>query len=74
MKKKILSVVMLIGFGCILQAQEISKNAIGLRFGDNNGFGAEITYQRAINENNRLEADLGWRNNHNVSAFKLTGV
>lgn len=74
MKKKILSVVMLIGFGCFLQAQEISKNAIGLRFGDNNGFGAEITYQRAINENNRLEADLGWRNNHNVSAFKLTGV
>jgi hypothetical protein len=44
------------------QAQEISKNAIGLRLGDSGGFGTEITYQRALGSNNRLELDLGWRN------------
>jgi hypothetical protein len=43
------------------QAQEISKNAIGLRLGDSGGFGTE-TYQRALGSNNRLELDLGWRN------------
>ncbi len=56
------------------QAQEISKNALGLRFGDNDGFGGEISYQRALSSNNRLEADLGWRNSNNVDAFKLTGL
>ncbi len=57
-----------------LQAQEIAGNTIGLRFGSNNGFGGEITYQRGLNENNRLEFDLGIRSNNNYSAFKLTGI
>jgi hypothetical protein len=33
-----------------------------LRLGDSGGFGTEITYQRALGSNNRLELDLGWRN------------
>ena len=28
-----------------LTAQSISKNALGLRLGDNDGFGGEISYQ-----------------------------
>lgn len=56
------------------QAQEISSNALGLRLGDNDGFGGEISYQRALQTNNRLEADLGWRNSNNVDAIKLTGI
>lgn len=56
------------------QAQEISKNALGLRLGDNDGFGGEISYQRGLSDNNRLELDLGWRNSNNVDAFKLTGL
>ena len=74
MKKIIVSAVMLMGLGFTAQAQEISKNALGLRLGDNNGFGAEISYQKGLSDNNRLEADLGWRNNRDVSAFKLTGI
>ena len=74
MKKLIVSAVLLMGLGLTAQAQEISKNALGLRLGDNNGFGAEITYQKVLSVNNRLEADLGWRNNRDVSAFKLTGI
>ena len=58
----------------ILSAQEISKNALGLRVGDNDGFGGEISYQRYLNDNNRLEFDLGFRNSNNVDAFKLVGL
>jgi hypothetical protein len=74
MKKIIVTALLLIGLGFTSQAQKISKNAIGLRLGNNNGFGAEISYKRSLSENNRMEADFGWRNNNDVSAFKLTGI
>ena len=74
MKKVILSAIMLIGLTFSAQAQDISKNAIGLRLGDSDGFGGEISYQRGLSKNNRLEFDLGWRNSNYVDAFKLTGL
>lgn len=74
MKKVILSAMMLIGLAFTAQAQDISKNALGLRLGDNDGFGGEISYQRGLSKNNRLELDLGFRNSNNVDAFKLTGI
>lgn len=55
-------------------AQDISDNAIGLRFGGGNGLGTEVSYQRALSNSNRLEVDLGLESNNNSSAFKLTGV
>lgn len=67
MKKIILSAIMLIGLAFTAQAQDISKNALGLRFGGNNGFGGELSYQRALGSNNRLELDLGWRNRNNYN-------
>jgi hypothetical protein len=75
MKKLILSAFLLIGLVFSTQAQEsISKNALGLRLGDNDGFGGEVSYQRALGSNNRLELDLGWRNSKNVDAIKLAGL
>lgn len=74
MKKVNLYVIMLIGLAINTQAQEISKNAIGLRLGDNNGFGGEVSYQRRLFKNNRLEFDLGLRNSNYVDAVKLTGL
>lgn len=74
MKKIILSAVMLMGLAFTAQAQEISKNALGLRLGDNHGFGGEISYQRGLSDNNRLEVDLGWRNNNDLNAYKLVGL
>jgi hypothetical protein len=38
MKKAIISAVLLLGLGFSATAQEISKNAIGLRLGNNDGF------------------------------------
>lgn len=56
-------------------AQEISDNALGLRLGDSDGFGAEISYQRLLNRRDRrLEVDLGWRDSRHFSAVKLTGL
>jgi len=74
MKKVILSAIMLIGLTFSAQAQDISKNALGLRLGDNDGFGGEISYQRGLSKNNRLEFDLGWRNSKHVDAIKLVGL
>ncbi|SEG32326.1 hypothetical protein [Flavobacterium urumqiense] len=67
MKKIILSVIMLVGLAFTAQAQDISKNALGLRLGGNNGFGGELSYQRGLSKNNRLELDLGWRNRNNYN-------
>lgn len=74
MKKIVFLAVLFVGAMATSQAQEISPNALGLRLGDSKGFGAEISYQRALGANNRLELDLGWRDSDNVDAFKLTGL
>lgn len=65
---------MLIGLAFASNAQEISKNALGLRLGDNDGFGGELSYQRALGSNNRLELDLGWRDTDRYDAYKLVGL
>ncbi|MBB1138013.1 hypothetical protein [Myroides sp. WP-1] len=55
-------------------AQSGPKNALGLRFGGNSGLGTEISYQRNLSRNNRLELDLGFRNNNDYNATKITGI
>jgi len=73
MKKLFLVVLAFIGFATV-NAQDISDNAIGLRFGDSDGFGAEISYQRALGDNNRLEIDLGIRSGNDYDGFKIAGI
>ncbi len=72
MKK--LFIAAIVGLTFSANAQNISKNALGLRFGDNDGFGAEVSYQRKLKKDNRLEIDLGWRNNDNFNFIKGTGL
>ena len=77
MKKFVLWAAFALGavFFSNVNAQAISENALGLRIGDGGGFGAEVSYQRALGgDNNRLELDLGWRNNNNFDAIKLVGL
>ena len=57
-----------------LSAQDISDHSLGLRLGDSDGFGAEISYQKSIGRYNRAEFNLGWRDSRNFDAFKLSGV
>ena len=74
MKKLLLLSITLVGFVFTSNAQEISSNALGLRLGDSDGFGAEISYQRVLSQDTRLEIDLGWRDGNNYDGFKLTGL
>lgn len=55
-------------------AQEISNHTLGLRLGESDGFGAEISYQKSIGRYNRAEFNLGWRDSREFDAFKLSGV
>ena len=74
MKSTYLLLIAFFGFVLTTTAQDISPNAIGLRLGDSRGLGAEISYQRAIFEKNRIELDLGWRNGKDYDGFKLAGI
>jgi len=55
-------------------AQEVSNHTLGLRLGDSDGFGAEVSYQKSIGRYNRVEFNLGWRDSREFDAFKLSGV
>ncbi|WP_159951520.1 hypothetical protein [Polaribacter septentrionalilitoris] len=71
MKKVFLTLVFMVTAAISMNAQDISDNAIGLRFGSGNGIGGEISYQKALGSN-RLEIDLGLANE--FSDFKATGL
>lgn len=74
MKRIFLIAIAFVGGTMFMNAQDISDNAIGLRIGDSDGFGAEVSYQRALGSNNRLELDLGLRNGSDYDGFKLAGI
>jgi len=48
MKKIIISLAFFASVIFSVNAQDISRNAIGLRLGDSDGFGGEISYQHAL--------------------------
>ena len=72
MKKLVFIFCLFLGSIATTNAQEISDNAIGLRFGGGNGLGGEISYQKSLGSNNRLEIDLGLANG--LTDFKATGL
>lgn len=74
MKKLLMTGIIVLIASVSMNAQDISKNALGLRLGDSDGFGAEISYQGRLSTTNRLELDLGWRNGKNYDGFKLAGL
>lgn len=76
MKKLVLLAAFTFGavFFSKTNAQDISDNALGLRIGGGGGYGAEVSYQRATSGNNRLEFDLGWRNDSYYDAIKIVGL
>lgn len=81
MKNCFLVLIMVLFMSGFAYAQP-SKHALGLRFGSGDGFGTEISYQLGLTSVNRLELDLGFRNDHvnfnneryNYSSWGLTGV
>lgn len=74
MRNTLLFTLALIGIATCVQAQEIAKNALGLRFGGSNGVTTEINYQLGLSGNNRIEFGLGWNDGHDYSAYKMTAL
>jgi len=74
MKKALLFLFVSFAFLLTANSQNVSKNAIGLRLGDNDGFGTEINYQRGLSESNRLEFGLSWHGHDKFNSFKLVGL
>ncbi len=70
MKKFFMVLAAVVAMGFAANAQD---NALGLRFGGGNGYGAELSYQKGLGAN-RLELDLGLSNNSNDNYFHLTGM
>lgn len=77
MKKVFLFGLLAIGIVFAAHSQRVSKHALGVRVGDDDGFdslGAEISYQLGLFSSNRLEFDLGIRSGEGYDAFKVVGL
>lgn len=46
MKKLVFAICIIIGSTQYVSSQNIANHALGIRFGDNDGFGGELSYQR----------------------------
>jgi len=68
MKKVLLLIAVFVGITSLSNAQ-VQKKAVGLRFGNLGGLGAEVTYQQPY-KNNRIELDLGL----NSAGFGINGI
>ena len=71
MKKAFLILVAVFCLGFAANAQ---NNAIGVRIGGGQGFGAELSYQKVLNDINRLEFDLGYAAGSGVKALGLSAL
>lgn len=77
MKKGLLLLLFLLLTAGFCQAQRISRNAIGIRISDGDGFDKldlEATYQIRVTGMNRIEADLGYRQVGDVDVYKGLGL
>ncbi|MCR5193621.1 MAG: hypothetical protein K6D59_09985 [Bacteroidales bacterium] len=70
MKKLFLVIAAVFTMAATANAQD---NALGVRVGGGQGYGAELSWQHGLG-GNRLEFDLGLNLDDNFTAFSLTGV
>ena len=72
--KKLLFIVVLIGLSATAGAQ-ISSNALGARlYGGDSYSGAELSYQKGLNERNRLELDASFGFKDDFTRVALIGI
>lgn len=70
MKKVFLTMITVMVLGFAANAQ----SAIGVRLGSGSAFNAELSFQQALSNANRLELDLGWNNYANGANFNFSGI
>jgi len=64
----------LVVLGFAANGQLLTDNALGLRFGGDDGVGLEINYQRVLLQDNRLELGVGWRDRNDGGSIQLVGL
>ena len=77
MKTINLFLIVIFAISTQVEAQGISKNALGVRLGHDNRFetfGADISYQLFLSDGTRLELDGGIRSDDGFDAFKVIGL
>lgn len=57
-----------------LQAQSDTKNTIGIHGVLGNGYSTEISYQRKLFKNNRIETDFGFSPSESEDIYEFTGI
>lgn len=57
-----------------LEAQTVRENAIGVRLSAGDGIGADVSYQRRVFTKNRLEFDLGLRDDDHYDTGKFVAT
>lgn len=70
MKKVFLTLMAVIALSFAANAQ----HAIGFRLGAGSSANAEISFQQALSDVNRLEFDLGWNNYAKGTNFNFSGM
>ena len=70
MKKLFLVIAAVFAMAATANAQD---NALGVRLGGGQGYGAELSFQKGLG-GNRLEIDLGMNLEDEFTAFSLTGI
>lgn len=60
--------------GSFLTSQLVAQTNLGVRIGGWGGYGGEVSFQKGIASNNRIEADLGIRAGSGYSGFSLVGI
>lgn len=71
MKKMIFCAAFAVVSAFSAQAQTVRDNAIGIRLSAGDGIGADVTYQRRVFTKNRLEFDLGLREQDHYDQVKF---
>mgnify|MGYP000851054912 FL=1 len=75
MKKLIIAILLFICSINTSEAQEIAKNAVGIRVGSFNSFVGEVAYQRGLSDIDRLEFNLGYKKStEDIDSFKFTSL
>lgn len=74
MKKLFFCGALLLAAAFTGNSQVIRKNALGVRFSAGDGMGADVSYQRQVFTNNRLEFDLGLREDDDFETVKFVGL
>lgn len=74
MKKVILTILAMVAFATAASAQNALGARINVDYDADLSYGAELSFQHALSDANRLEFDFGWEGHEHWNQFGVTGI